>query len=245
MLRAIGVGSAALALTGVGYGLSADAVGRAVRPPMEQFALDGAGVQKLLPTGSHVGARIERPTTIYAVPGGKAVAKLGRRTPYGGRQVLSVVYSRPGWVAVLHQSRPNGRVGWVRFRDIALVHEPYTIVIDRSARTAWLRRYGKTTLRFRVSVGRSTSPTPLGRFAVTDRLAMPKGGVYGCCALAITARQRYLPSGWNGGDRVAMHGSPDDGVGAASSSGCVRIRNADLVKLMRVVPIGTRVTIRR
>ena len=245
MLRAIGVGSVAFALTGAGFGLSADAVGMAVRPPMEQFSLDGAGMQKLLPTGSHVGARIERKTTIYAVPGGKAVATLGRRTPYGGRQVLSVVYSRPGWVAVLHQSRPNGRVGWVRFRDVELVHEPYTLVIDRSARTAWLKRRGRTQLRFRVSVGRPTSPTPLGRFAVTDRLAMPKGSVYGCCALAVTARQKYLPSGWNGGDRVALHGTPDDGVGAATSSGCVRVRREDIMELMRVVPIGTRVTIRR
>jgi hypothetical protein len=60
---------------------------------------------------------------------------------------------------------------------------------------------------FRVGIGAPGTPTPVGRFAVTDEL---KGAgyspVYGCCILALSAHQTRLSSGWTGGDRIAIHG---------------------------------------
>jgi lipoprotein-anchoring transpeptidase ErfK/SrfK len=95
-----------------------------------------------------------------------------------------------------------------------------------------------------VEVGRPGSETPLGRFAVTDKLSgAPYGGSYGCCILALSGRQPNLPAGWTGGDRLAIHGTPANAVGRAASAGCLHATDADLRALMRSVPVGTPVVI--
>jgi lipoprotein-anchoring transpeptidase ErfK/SrfK len=65
---------------------------------------------------------------------------------------------------------------------------------------------------------------------------------YGCCALATTATQPRLPSGWLGGDRIAIHGTTEP-VGGASSHGCIRAANADVGALVDRVGLGTPVLI--
>jgi lipoprotein-anchoring transpeptidase ErfK/SrfK len=97
-----------------------------------------------------------------------------------------------------------------------------------------------------VGVGRAGSPTPTGRFAVTDKLSgSAYGPYYGCCILALSAHQTHLPPGWTGGDRVAIHGTNAPAtIGAAASAGCLHAGEADLRTLMRRVPLGTPVFIR-
>jgi len=68
--------------------------------------------------------------------------------------------------------------------------------------------------------------------------------VYGCCVLALSARQTRLPAGWQGGDRIAIHGTNvPSSIGAAVSSGCVHAADGDLRYLMARVPLGTPATI--
>lgn len=44
---------------------------------------------------------------------------------------------------------------------------------------------------------------------------------------------------------VYIHGTPDDVVmGKPGSRGCIRMRNADIIELFDVVPVGTQITIR-
>jgi lipoprotein-anchoring transpeptidase ErfK/SrfK len=98
-----------------------------------------------------------------------------------------------------------------------------------------------------VAVGRPGNSTPLGRYAVTDRLHT--GGAdspYGCCAIALTGHQVNLPAGWPGGDRLAIHGTPQtSSIGRAVSLGCLRAPTAGLRVLMRRVPLGTPVFVHR
>jgi lipoprotein-anchoring transpeptidase ErfK/SrfK len=56
----------------------------------------------------------------------------------------------------------------------------------------------------------------------------------------LSGRQSHLRPGWAGGDRVAIHGGS---VGGAASAGCIHANDADLIRLMKVVPIGTPVYI--
>jgi lipoprotein-anchoring transpeptidase ErfK/SrfK len=115
---------------------------------------------------------------------------------------------------------------------------------DLSARVLELRRGATTVRRIPVTVGSPSTPTPTGRFAVTDKLVPTQsGGVYGCCVLALSGHQPRLRPGWAGGDRIAIHGSPGRLVGAAASAGCLRARDADLEHLMKRVPLGTPVVI--
>jgi lipoprotein-anchoring transpeptidase ErfK/SrfK len=88
------------------------------------------------------------------------------------------------------------------------------------------------------------APTPTGRFAVTDTFRGDLNPAYGCCAVALTARQTRLPSGWLGGDRIAIHGT-SGALGAEISNGCVRAADADVSELVDRLPPGTPVTIRQ
>jgi lipoprotein-anchoring transpeptidase ErfK/SrfK len=208
-------------------------------------ATDGAG--RALPAEGplrRLGGRVLRRTQLRASPGGRVVRTIGRRTRMRGPQILAIVARRGAWFGVLHEAMPNGRAGWIPVDAVRVVREPWEIVVDRSSHRLTLLRGGRVVDRFSVATGRPGSPTPVGRFAVTDRLTAPAGSPYGCCILALSGRQTRLPPGWSGGDRLALHGTTDGVVGGGYSSGCVRIREPDLRRLMRRIPVGTRVTVR-
>jgi lipoprotein-anchoring transpeptidase ErfK/SrfK len=97
-----------------------------------------------------------------------------------------------------------------------------------------------------VGIGRPGSPTPTGRFSITDKLPGSQyGAYYGCCILALSGHQTNTPAGWHGGDRLAIHGTNAPGsIGVPSSAGCLHAEAADLRTLMRRVPLGTPVFIR-
>ncbi|WP_320670103.1 L,D-transpeptidase [Patulibacter defluvii] len=234
--------------------LAAGLVGRGTTPRLEA-AVPTIAERPFLPRTAareparrwrHPTAAIVRPTALRAVPGGRRLARIGRRTEFGSPTVLAVVGRRPGWLAVQSPALRNGARGWIRAAHATLGGSDYEIVVDRSRRTARLRRGDRTVLRFRVAVGRPGNETPLGRFAVTDalRTSDPRSP-YGCCALALTGHQPKLAPGWSGGDRLAIHGTPSPGtIGRAASLGCLRAGRSPLRRLLRTVPLGTPVVIR-
>jgi len=192
-----------------------------------------------------LGARLLRRTQLRASPGGRVVASIGTRTEYRSPRVLAVVARRDGWIGVLSEKMPNSRAGWIPERAAELVHQPYTLEVDLSRRRVLVRREGRVVRTVRVAIGLQGTETPSGRFGVTDALRIGKGATaYGCCAIALTARQANVPQGWSGGDRVAIHGTNSEAVlGLAVSAGCLRARNSDMRWLMRRVRLGTRVDI--
>lgn len=194
-------------------------------------------------------AYLLRPAVLRFAPGGRRVARVGRRTGYGSRRVFAVGRLRPGWVGVRALQRPNGRLAWLPEDAVRLRPVRTTLVADLSARELTVRVDGRLRHRAPVGIGRPGSETPLGRFGVTDRLRA--GGdearaVYGCCAIALTGNQPNPPPGWTGGTRLALHGTPSEGsVGREVSAGCLRMRGADLRRLLRTVPLGATLTVRR
>ncbi len=186
------------------------------------------------------------PLALRARPGGRLLASLGKTTEFGSPLVLSVVERRGGWLGVASPELPNGKLGWVRAADVDLSPIALSVVIDLSDRRLVVRRGERVVRQIVVGIGASGSPTPAGRFAVTDKLAgSDYGPYYGCCILALSGRQPNLPPGWTGGDRIAIHGTNDPGsVGAARSAGCLRAGDVDLRALMRLLPLGTPVEIR-
>jgi lipoprotein-anchoring transpeptidase ErfK/SrfK len=181
-----------------------------------------------------------------SAPGGPVVTWLGSRTEFGSRRSLAVVVRRGHWIGVATPELSNGRLGWIDARGATLTYSRtvFRLEVDLSRRELLVHQGRRVMRRFTVSVGRPTSPTPIGRFAVTDTLSSARyGAVYGCCILALSGRQTHLPAGWTGGDRLAIHGSPSDAVGGATSAGCLHARKRDLHLLMRVVPSGTQVLI--
>jgi len=161
---------------------------------------------------------------------------------------MSVAARRGAWLGVVTPELPNGQLAWVnaRNRGLDLRRTAYSLYADLSGRWVELRRAGHRIRRIAVAVGRPGSETPTGRFAVTDKLQGSEfGSYYGCCVLALSGRQPKLPAGWQGGNRLAIHGTNAPGtIGAAASAGCLRAADSDLQVLMRRVPLGTPVYIR-
>jgi lipoprotein-anchoring transpeptidase ErfK/SrfK len=213
--------------------------------PQGETMEDAAAAPKA-PSGRYLTARVVERTSLRARPGGRVLHRLGVRTEFGSRRVLGVVARRDGWLAVVASERPNGRVGWIPERRVELASTNFSVHVDRSARRLTLRRKGRAIRSFPVAVGRPGTETPVGRFAVTDKLHPDDpGSPYGCCALALSGHQTKLIDGWPGGDRLAIHATPNpETVGKAASLGCMRAYTRDIRRLMRTVPAGTPVFVR-
>jgi hypothetical protein len=193
-------------------------------------------------------ARVTAPLTLRTAPGGRAVGRLGPTTEFGSPQVAGVAAVRGRWIGLVTPALPNGRLGWVaRGHGLRLQGVAHSLHADLSKRILELRRGRRVLRRVRVAVGRPGSPTPIGRFAVTDKLAgAAYSPYYGCCILALSGRQPNPPPGWSASTRIAIHGTNAPGtIGQAASAGCLRAGEADLRALMRSVPLGTPVFIRR
>lgn len=215
--------------------------------PRDHFAqIQEAPEADLRPDGRHLVARITRATWLRKAPGGRRLHRIGRRTEFGSPAILAVLERRDGWLRVMTPKLPNRRSGWIREGSTRLNGTDFSLHVDRSARRLTLRRDGKAVHRATVAVGRPGNETPLGRFAVTDKLRPEDAASpYGCCAIALSGHQTRLEPGWPGGDRLAIHGTPATwSIGKAVSLGCMRAHAKDLRLLMSRVPLGTPVFIK-
>ncbi len=123
---------------------------------------------------------------------------------------MAVTGRRDGWLRVIATER-RGRQAWLRASAARLGSTNVWVKVDRSRRQLTLRRGRRVLRRFPVAVGRPDTPTPLGRYAVTDRLRSQRpDSPYGCCAVALSGHQTQLLPGWPGGDRLAIHGTPNE-----------------------------------
>jgi L,D-transpeptidase catalytic domain len=201
-------------------------------------AKDAPAGTQAVPPGPH-GAIVLRRTQLRTKPGGRVVRTLGTKTVWGSRNVLGVVERRDGWVGVVSDHLRNSQVGWIPADAVTLVHEPYTIHIDVSEHQLVVRHGARIARRVTIAVGRPGSTTPTGRFSITDLLRYKVPGSYGCCALALTARQPHIPQGWTGGDRIGIHGTPNQAtVGTAATAGCMRAKDADIRWLIGHIRLG-------
>jgi hypothetical protein len=221
------------------------AVGRAV---LDRPADGWTRVQTRPPAHVIAYVRPGRPLALRSRPFGRVLAQVGSTTQFGSRHAFSVVTKRGHWLGVTEAGVGGNRLVWVDARAGRLHYARTRLEVDvkLSSRTLVIRRDGLVVRRLSIGVGRPGSPTPTGRFSVTDKLNGPAySSVYGCCILALSATQPNLPSGWTGGNRIAIHGTPSaSDFGRAVSAGCVHASDSDLRYLMRVLPLGTPVVIR-
>ncbi len=187
-------------------------------------------------------ARVNKRTALYREPGGKVRLRVTPKTEWDSPRILSVVERRGRWLAVLVPELKNGQHAWVRDDKVANISSvTWALHADLSKRTIEVRHNGKTVRTMKIGVGRTDHPTPVGRYAVTDKLRVSDpGSPYGCCVLALTGHQTRLPAGWPGGDRLAVHATRDlSGLGKRVSLGCMRTDPRDTKWMMKRVPLGT------
>lgn len=197
---------------------------------------------------STVVARVKRDARValHLSPAGRVVAVVGAQTSFGSPSVFSVVRQLGPWIAVRTAELPNGRLAWIDSRrGLIYRRTAYEVDVDLSRRTLEVRGRVGVVFGTTVGIGASSSPTPAGRYSITDKIRGRRyGNAFGCCILALSGNQRRLPSGWVGGTRLAIHGtSRPETIGAPASAGCLHASDAALRRLERLLPLGTPVVI--
>ncbi len=239
VLAALAVAIAAIAAGGCG---GAERDTRPVdRTTATAAPADGPALAHPLP-GETLAAQVVRRVALRSSPAGRVLFHVSKRTSFHSPAVLTVMRQRGDWLGVASADLGNGKIGWVRQREVRVLRETWKIVIDLSQRRGRLVHQSKTYRTFPLAIGSPIYATPTGRFGVTDRLHL--GGPYGCCTLALSAHQPHVPQDWPGGDRIAIHATNDPAsVGQAVSHGCLRASDKTMALLMAKVPLGTQVLI--
>jgi len=158
----------------------------------------------------------------------------------------SVVRDGEVWIEVLLPIRPNGVRGWIHSDFVTLKKTPFRVEIDISDRRLRIYRSGRRVLNVPVAVGKSGTPTPLGRFAIAEKVVTNyPTGFLGPIVLPITGYSRVLNEFAGGDGRVAIHGtSVPSLIGGRASNGCIRMYNRDIVRVARMARPGTPVLIK-
>jgi hypothetical protein len=179
---------------------------------------------------------------------GRALMRLKTLTPERTQNlVLALERQRVDgrqWVRVRLPMLPNNTTGWVPREALGGYEKVRThLFIDRRRLRARLERRGRTVLRARIGVGQKRWPTPRGEFYVRNELRGFDSPVYGPVAFGTSARSAVLTD-WPGGGFVGIHGTNEPGrIPGRISHGCIRLRNREVLRLGRLLPVGTPLTI--
>jgi lipoprotein-anchoring transpeptidase ErfK/SrfK len=193
-------------------------------------------------------ASVRRDTVARRRPGGAPVARLAARTPEATTNLVPVLGRRSVrgalWVRVRLPVLPNGTTGWVPRATLGTYGTVTTrLDVDLARRRLTLRRDGRTVLRAPVGIGTAAAPTPRGEFVVRNRLTRYRSAFYGPVAFGTSARSATLTD-WPGGGFIGIHGTDAPQlIPGAVSHGCIRLRNADILRLAKLMPVGTPVSI--
>ncbi len=212
-------------------------------------AAPGPAVAGQLPAGVSLLARVTgRRVGIYTGAGSaRPLRFLSNPNRYGFRRVFLVKRSAPGWLQVYLPARPNGATGWVRRQDVSVVRDPYRLRVDLRRHRFTLRRAGVLIDSGRIGVGRAVSPTPPGVYFLTElfRVTNPSGP-YGPYGFGLSAYSNVFHEFAGGDGQIGIHGTNDPGgIGTDVSHGCIRLPNPQIVRLARLLPLGTPVHIVR
>jgi hypothetical protein len=198
-------------------------------------------------------AFVDRKTTARTRPDASApaVAAVTTRSPVGTDDLVLVLARTTdaaghSWLQVRLPVRPNGTTGWVPASALGELQPVKTwLKIDTRHFKARLIKAGKVVWRARVGVGKSYWPTPKGQFFIRAELKGygSRGSFYGPLAFITSATSDALTD-WPGGGIVGVHGTSLPGlIPGAISHGCVRVRNPDILRLAKLMPVGTPLTI--
>jgi lipoprotein-anchoring transpeptidase ErfK/SrfK len=200
---------------------------------------------------SHV-APVRRAVLARASPNAqsRAVAPVATRTPEGTTNILELLGTarreRSGlWQRVRLAVLPNGRTGWVPRSSLGgSILLDTRLIVDRSRLRATLYRDGAEIFTAPVGIGQPAFPTPAGAFYVRDVLTRYASPSYGPIAFGTSARSATITD-WPAGGYIGIHGTDEpDLIPGRISHGCIRLRNRDIRRLARLMPVGTRVIIR-
>jgi hypothetical protein len=197
-------------------------------------------------------AFVMRKAVVRAKPraSAKAIATLDTKTSDADTQNLVMVLggtdlsASQTWYHVRLPILPNNTTGWVRASDLSDLYVVHThLYVDRAHFRATLKRNGVTVFTAKVGVGKSIWPTPRGEYYIRDELTQFNDPFYGPIAFGTSARSAVLTE-WPGGGFVGIHGTNQpELIPGRISHGCIRMNNADILRLASLMRVGTPLTV--
>lgn len=171
--------------------------------------------------------------------------KLANPQPSGAPLVMLVREQQGEWARVLLPVRPNGSSGWVKTDQVAISKTDYYILIGLSAHRITAFSGNTVVLDERIGLGAGGTPTPTGLFYIKELLKPPNpAGAYGPYAYGLSAFSNVLFSFGGGPGTVGIHGTNDpSSLGRNVSHGCIRMSNAGVTRLAKMLPLGVPVQI--
>ncbi len=116
------------------------------------------------------------------------------------------------------------------------------LVVDLEELDATLLSDGRPVFTAGIGIGKPAWPTPTGEFYVRSKIRS-LSAFYGPLAFGTSARSEVLTD-WPDGGFVGIHGTNEPQLlPGRVSHGCIRMRNADILRLGRLMSVGTPVTI--
>jgi hypothetical protein len=181
--------------------------------------------------------------------GSRVVTRLSTRTQDGTDELVLILTQRRRadglWFKVRLPILPNNSTGWVKASRLSRPRVVHTrLRVDRAHERMTLTRDGRVVFRARIGVGAPGTPTPAGNFYIRDKLTgFPPGTLYGPLAFGTSARSSVLTD-WPRGGVIGIHGTNQpELLPGHVSHGCMRMRNEDILRLAKLLPIGTPLTI--
>jgi lipoprotein-anchoring transpeptidase ErfK/SrfK len=117
---------------------------------------------------------------------------------------------------------------------ISLQHHKLALLVD-----------GKVRKIYRVAVGKTSTPSPVGQFKIVNRVSNPT--YYHPGKVVAAGTHNPVGSRWMGlsAKGYGIHGTNQpDSIGKAASTGCIRMDKKDVEELFALVEVGDPVEIR-
>lgn len=129
-------------------------------------------------------------------------------------------------------------------RKIKVWNAPFTILVNKSQNTLFLKSDEEIFKTYIVSTGKNNC-TPVGTFKIVNKLQNPTWFKAGAIVPPQSA-ENVLGTRWMGFDLAGygIHGTVEPKeLGKQVTQGCVRLNNSDVEELYSIIPVGTEVTI--
>jgi L,D-transpeptidase-like protein len=196
-------------------------------------------------------AFVDQRVAAHSAPSGhsRVVTRLTTRTQDGTDELVLILgqVRRPDglWFKVRLPILPNNSTGWVKASRLSRPRVVHTwLRVNRASERMTLVRDRSVVFRARIGVGRPETPTPAGNFYIRDKLTgFPPGTIYGPLAFGTSARSAVLTD-WPRDGVIGIHGTNEPQLLPGHvSHGCMRLRNDDILRLAKLLPVGTPLTI--
>lgn len=123
------------------------------------------------------------------------------------------------------------------------------LVLRLGQRRVFVQQGDQVVASYPVAIGKQTTPTPTGEFAVFEMVENPVWQSPWTGEVRSPGADSALGLRWIGfahmpNGVIGFHGTPTvSSIGRAASNGCVRMRNEDVLALFNLVQLGTPVRV--